>query len=187
LGPFWACLAAPRAAWLARPCELHEHPGAWLQVQARPGFFKPRAPSAMARAWPFQKASGCEGAVLESGERAPLARKVHKEKITHSDQGHEISPVVSAPFVCGWQFDCRCGYFFCGAPPVCAGPAVYTGTCRGRRGSCIYSGACISTPAASLTNPIPLGSIPGSRASLSSVLVGISKPATPHKKLRALG
>ena len=25
------------------------------------------------------------------------------------------------------------------------------------------------------------------RASLSSVLVGISKPATPHKKLRALG
>ena len=36
-------------------------------------------------------------------------------------------------------------------------------------------------------NSIPLGSIPGSRASLSSVLAGISKPATPHKKLRALG
>jgi hypothetical protein len=46
--------------------------------------------------------------------------------------------------------------------------------------------SCISTPAACLTNSIPLGSIPGSRAPLSSVLEGISKPATPHKKLRAL-
>ena len=36
-------------------------------------------------------------------------------------------------------------------------------------------------------NSIPLGSIPGSRASLSSVLAGMSKPATPHQKLRALG
>ena len=38
---------------------------------------------------------------------------------------------------------------------------ILTGTCRGRRGSYICSGAYISTPAASLTSSIPLGSIPG--------------------------
>ena len=45
-----------------------------------PGFFKPRSPSAMARPWPFQKASGYKGPVLERG--APLARKIHKEKLS---------------------------------------------------------------------------------------------------------
>ena len=36
--------------------------------------------------------------------------------------------------------------FFCGAPPpVWTGPAVYTGTCRGRGGSHISSEAYIST------------------------------------------
>jgi hypothetical protein len=33
--PCWACLAAPRAAWLARPYELHEHAGAWIQARSR--------------------------------------------------------------------------------------------------------------------------------------------------------
>jgi hypothetical protein len=90
--------------------------------------------------WPFQKASGCKGAVLVRGRPwrgAPLARKFHKEKNTHSDHGHEISLVVSAPFVCGWQFESPVwliffvaplsmvggssnpgmAIFFCGAPP----------------------------------------------------------------------
>ena len=62
-GPFLG--QSGRAAWLARPFELHEHSGAWLQ--ARPGFVKPRAPPAMARAWPFQKVSGYKGAVLVRG------------------------------------------------------------------------------------------------------------------------
>ena len=63
-GPVWP-RRAPRAAWLARPCEPHGHSGAWLK--ARSGFFKSRAPSATARAWPFQKARGYEGAVLQRG------------------------------------------------------------------------------------------------------------------------
>jgi hypothetical protein len=149
-----------------------------------PGFFKPRSPSAMTRPWPFQKGSGYKGAVLERG--APLARKIHKEKIIHSNHGHEISPVVSAwaLFVCGCFISIAgVANIFCSAPLVWAGPAVYAGTCRGGRGSCISPGAYISTPAASLIKPIPpLGSIPGFRAPLSSVLAGISKPATPHKK-----
>jgi len=95
-GPVWP-RRAPRGSRAPTNCMSTQGRGS----KQGPGFFKPRSPSAMARPWPFQKGSGYKGAVLERG--APLARKIHKDKIIHPNHGHEISPVVSAwaPFVCG--------------------------------------------------------------------------------------
>ena len=150
-----------------------------------PGFFKPRSPSAMTRPWPFQKASGYKGPVLERG--APLARKIHKEKLSIQIMAMRLAQWLAhgpLSFVAVSSIAGVANIFFFVAPtPAWAGPAVYAGTCRGGRGSCISPGAYISTPAASLIKPIPpLGSIPGFRAPLSSALAGMSKPATPHKK-----